>query len=81
MFELPTNYEPTREELLTEIRELHFELSVMQERLINAFEMITEILESIVDITDYVSEPVEHIYEQSTRQAKLHESARKRRKQ
>jgi hypothetical protein len=79
MFSLPNGYEPTKEDLLTEIRELHFEMSVMQERMIQQYQMIAELSNLVIDITDYVNESVEDIYKQSNRQAKLHEEVRKKR--
>ena len=79
MYSIPNDYEPTKDELLTEIRELHFEMSVMQERIIQQYEMIAELSDLVVDITDYVNESVENIYEQSTRQARLHDEFRKKR--
>ena len=55
MYSLPNDYEPTKDELLTEIRELHFEMSVMQERILQQYEMIAELSDLVVDITDYVN--------------------------
>ena len=81
MYSLLIDYEPTKDELLTEIRELHFEMSVMQERILQQYEMIAELSDLVVDITDYVNESVENIYEQSNRQARLHDEFRKKRNQ
>ena len=79
MFSLPNDYEPTKEELLTEIRTLHFEMSNMQESMLNQYQMIAELSDLVVDITDYVNESVENIYTMNQRQAKLHEEVRKKR--
>ena len=74
----PEKYEMTNDELLTEIRTLHFEMSEMQCRLISAFDLITELSELVEDTNAYMAESIEQIYAQSTRQARLRDEMKKK---
>ena len=69
-------YDPTKEELLNELRTTQFALEVQNERILQIYEMIAELSETFVDMNDYIQASVEDIY---NRQYNIEHSKRKAR--